>query len=58
MLIRSKYFLLALIPFFLVACVSVNNKMQLVSNSYAADNDLQSCKITSVMDADVRAHVD
>jgi len=57
MLIRSKYFLLALMSFFLVACVSVNNKMQLVSNSYAADSDLQSCEVTSVVDTDVPAQV-
>ena len=43
MLIRYKLFLLALISFFLVACVSVNNKMQLVSNSYPADSELQAC---------------
>lgn len=57
MLIKSKYFLLALMPFLLMACVSVNNKMQLVSNSYAADSDLQSCEVTSVVDTDVQAHV-
>ena len=57
MLIRSKYFLLALMPFLLIACVSVNNKMQLVSNSYAADSDLQSCEVASVVGTDVQAQV-
>ena len=43
--------------FLLVACVSINNKMRLVSNSYAADSDLDSCEVMSVVDAEVQAHV-
>jgi endonuclease/exonuclease/phosphatase (EEP) superfamily protein YafD len=49
MLVRSKYFILLVLLSLLTACVSVNNKMQLVSNTFAANSDFQACNVTPVI---------
>ena len=43
----SRYFMLVVLLSLLVACVSVNNRVQLISNAVAASNELQSCAFTS-----------
>ncbi len=43
----SRYFMLVVLLSLLVACVSVNNRVQLISNAVAASNELQSCALTS-----------
>ncbi len=49
MLIIFRYFLLAVLMSLLLACVSVNHKLQLVSNSHAKSSELQLCDIQPVM---------
>ncbi len=43
----SKYFILMLLLSLLAACVSINNKVQLISNAVASSDELQSCGLTS-----------
>ncbi len=35
----------------LIACVSINNKVQLVSNTFASGSNLQSCEVSAAMDS-------
>ncbi len=49
MLISSRNFILLILSPLLVACVSVNSRMHLVSNAHATNSDLQSCEVTAVM---------
>jgi endonuclease/exonuclease/phosphatase (EEP) superfamily protein YafD len=43
-----KYFILMLLLSLLVSCVSINNRVQLISNAVASSNELQSCELSSV----------
>ena len=49
MLIIFRYFILAVLISLLLACVSVNHKLQLVSNSHAVSRELDSCEKQTVM---------
>jgi endonuclease/exonuclease/phosphatase (EEP) superfamily protein YafD len=49
MLISSRNLILVVLSSLLMACVSVTNKIHLVSNAFAATSDLQSCDMTDVM---------
>ncbi len=53
MLTWSRYFILVFLLPLLVACVSVTNKVQLVSNAHASSNKTQSCEVGTLINSGI-----
>ena len=53
MLTWSRYFILVVLLSLIASCVSVTNKMQLVSSAHAVSNKSQSCEVRTVMNSGI-----